>query len=606
MKKYILTAFLCFLFLFCQVLFSQEKTEHLNKLESLLSKNKLQEINLDLIKQLNKDTIHFKDSLKAKTYRLLAKYYEKNDKEEIAFQYLKRASQLYLNDKNYDTLTDVYFNIAKLLNRRTNLKKDATEYVDKIYNFAIENHDKKLLSKAYYGYALLFMNEKDYKKALRYYKKTLTLNKDQTENLAKSFNNIAVIYSSFLKEQDSARYYYKKSRDLYKKLKHNREAFATSLNLGITYKEEKNYPKTLEWLQKADSIPLSKYRKNYKRILYRHFADTYEKLHDYKNAFHYLKLRNAYKDSLNIEKQTLAIADMETKYKSVQKEKENIQLKAEKKQQQYFIWGTLGVTISIIIFSLMLYRNLKRKEEVLQKEKEIQLQKAATLVKEQEILAMNAMYKGQEKERLRLAAELHDNLGSSLATLKMQFDSFKNTAEKENSKQFSAIKRVSRLLDETYQKVRYMAHTNHVSVMEKQGLIHSLKLFTQKLSDAKDLTVEFNYFGFDKQKLNTSLELNAFRIIQEILTNIIKHANATKISIDINLFDDVLSILIEDNGVGFNTKETLKKKKTGMGLQNLMDRVLRENGNFSIDSQIGKGTTIVIEIPIMNVKFKEL
>ena len=596
---------LFFLILISTKVFCQTSNAQLiEDLKYLIVQNKLSEIK----NKISRDTLNMESDLKADFYYQISKYYEKKDDEELAFKYLKRASDLFKENKKIQKLMNSYLGIAKLINRRTNLKKDAKKYIDEIYNYAIKNHDEKFLSKAYYGYALLYANEKHYKKALNYYKKTLPLNKNNQTNLAKSYNNIAVIYSSFINNQDSARYYYKKSRDLYKKLKSNREAFATTLNLGITYKEEKNYKKTLEWLQKADSIPLNKYRKNYKRILYRHFADTYEKLNDYKNAFHYLKLRNAYKDSVNIEKQNLAIADMETKYKAVQKEKENIQLKAEKKQQEYLILGILGVFISATVLGTLLYRNLKQKKAVLQKEKEIvekereiEHQRVASLIQEQEIRAMDAMLEGQEQERLRLAEDLHDNLGSSLATLKMQFDSFANIAQKESDEESSAIKKASELLDETYRKVRYMAHTNHVSVMEEQGLITSLKLFTQKLSDAKHLTVDFTHYGFDKQKLNTALELNIFRIIQEILTNIIKHAKATEISIDINLFEDVLSILIEDNGIGFNPEETLKKNKSGMGLQNLINRVQRENGIFSIDSQIGKGTTIIIEIPINDV-----
>jgi signal transduction histidine kinase len=582
--------------IYCQ---DNQILKQLSVLDSLIKTNKLEQAN-SLIKKINNDTLNYNKNTKADLYYLLGKYYEKKDREEIAFAYFKKASALYKKTKNDKNLMNVYFDTALLLNRRTHLKNDAKSYIDKIYEFAQTNQDTALFNKAYFGYALLNFNKTNYKKAFNYYKKIIQLNKNKNLNAhARAYNNIAIIYDNYFKKVDSARYYYKKSIATYNKLKANREEFATTLNLGTSYKTEKNYREALKWLEKADKIPLTKYRKNYKTILYSHFADTYEKIKDYKNALNYLKLKNAYKDSVNIEKQLLAITDMETKYKAVQKEKENIKLKAVKKQQLLYIIILSGSLIAGLAIGLLYVRNAKQKNEVIKKEKEIEQEKVANLVKEQEILAMNAMLEGQEKERLRLAEDLHDNIGSSIATLKMQFDTFKNIAQKENTQQYDAIEKTSTLLDETYQKVRYLAHTNHVSVMENHGLITSLKLLTKKLSDTKQLSVDFNHYGFNK-KLNTSLELNIFRIIQEIITNIIKHAKATEINIDINLFDDILTIIIEDNGIGFNVNKKLNSKKTGMGIQNLIKRVERENGKFSLDSQIGKGTTIVIEIPITN------
>lgn len=592
---------------FTSISFSQYKSK-LQSIDSLIKKDKLDEVKKKL-DNLNKDTLYFSNNSKALYYHLLGRYFEKNDKEDVAFEYFKKASSLYRQEKNFTKLMEEYYNTFLLLNSRKNLKQDAKTYLDKIYQYAIKVKDTNLITKAYFGYALINFNKKGYKKALNYYNKIITINKMNKIhlNLAKAYNNKGAILNNYINDIDSARYYYKKSIIEYKKIGKNKERFATTFNLGLTFLKEKKYPKTIEWLEQADAIPLTKYRKNYKRLLYKKLAETYEKQNDYKNGFYYLKKYNQYKDSVNITKQNIAISDIETKYKALQKEKENLQLKADKQQQQVYLTIILGTFVSSLILGFLFYFNLKHKKEVIEKEKditekekEIQQQKIISLVKEQEILAMDAMLEGQDKERLRLAEDLHDNLGSTIATLKMHFDTYKNLTSKKDSDQIIALNNTSNLLDETYQKVRYMAHTNQVSVMEQHGLITSLKLLTNKLSEAKQLNVEFNHYGFDK-KIKSSLELNIFRIIQELITNIIKHAKATKIAIDINMFEDILTIIIEDNGVGFKVNKVLNKNNKGMGLQNLKSRVERENGTFSIESKEGKGTAIIIEIPLINV-----
>ena len=600
MKKIIF----CIVLIFDITQFYAQQNYSIEKLDSLLKHNRMEKAKI-IINAINKDTLSLSKQNKARYYYLLGSYYEKNDKEDIAFKYLKKSGELY---KQIDSLTkfmDVNYNLFLLLISRENLKQDAKKYLDKIHQFAIQKKDTTLLTKAFFGYAVANSNTKNNQNALKYYDKLIALNKGNTKVLAKVYNNKGAIYNSNSKTLDSARYYFKKAIAEYNKLGKNREQFATTFNLGLSYLKGKDYSKTIKWLKKADLIPLKKYKKNYKRLLYQKLAETYEKNKDYKNALSYLKKHIQYKDSVDIANQNIAISDMETKYKAIQKEKENLQLKAEKKQQKYILIGSLGLFFATFIFGVLLYRNLKQKKDVLEKQKkiaekqkEIEHQKVVNLVKEQEILAMDAMLEGQEQERLRLAEDLHDNLGSTIATLKMHFDTYKNITNKINPDQDKALKNTEKLLDETYQKVRYMAHTNQVSVMETHGLITSLKLLVQKLSEAKQLQVELNYFGFEK-RLNSKLELNIFRIIQEILTNIIKHANATEITIDINLFEDILTVIIEDNGIGFDAENTLKDQNKGMGLKNLIKRVKRENGKISLDSQIGIGTAIVIEIPII-------
>ena len=151
------------------------------------------------------------------------------------------------------------------------------------------------------------------------------------------------------------------------------------------------------------------------------------------------------------------------------------------------------------------------------------------------------------------------------------------------------------LIEEAYQKVRTIAHTKNAGVMANQGLLSAVKNIAKKVSIPGKLKVEVIPFGLE-ERLENSLEIAIFRMIQEILTNAIKHAKATEIVIHLTQHDDSLNILIEDNGKGFNPK-TIDKKE-GMGLPNIEKKVEQMGGVFSIDSFEKRGTSIIIDIPL--------
>nr|WP_255730474.1 ATP-binding protein [Tenacibaculum sp. Cn5-46] len=205
------------------------------------------------------------------------------------------------------------------------------------------------------------------------------------------------------------------------------------------------------------------------------------------------------------------------------------------------------------------------------------------------------MIDGQEKERIRIAEDLHDNIGSVLATLKLHFENLKLNREKEHFNQEELYVKTEKLIDETYLKVRSIAHAKNAGVIANKGLLVAVKLMAEKISDANKITIHVLDFGLDK-RLDNQLEITIFRIIQELITNIIKHANANEATINISLFDQVLNIIIEDNGKGFNYKKT--NLKNGMGISSIQTRIKHLSGSFEIDSTINKGTSIIINIPV--------
>ena len=240
-------------------------------------------------------------------------------------------------------------------------------------------------------------------------------------------------------------------------------------------------------------------------------------------------------------------------------------------------------------------KNSKRKTKLAEQENELEKQKNITFFKEQEITTINAMVAGQEKERKQIAEDLHDNLGSVLATLKLHFENLKINRERKKTNQKMLFDKTENLIDEAYLKVRSIAHAKNAGVIANQGLLVAVQMMAEKISSSNKIKIEVIHFGLNK-RLENSLEITVFRITQELITNIIKHAEATNATINLSLYEKKLNLIVEDNGLGFDTNKI--KFKRGMGLNSIKTRIAHLKGNFNIDATLGKGSSILMDIPI--------
>lgn len=321
---------------------------------------------------------------------------------------------------------------------------------------------------------------------------------------------------------------------------------------------------------------------------------TYEKNKDFENAYKSLKTSRRSQFSFNQSNHLLAIRDLQIKYESEKKEKENLQLKIDQeKNRNLLIASVLFIFLGGTIATLTI-KNSRKKTKVAQQQKELEKQKNITFLKEQEITTINAMVNGQEKERKQIAEDLHDNLGSVLATLKLHFENLKINNHQKKIDQDILFGKTEKLIDEAYLKVRSIAHAKNAGVIANQGLLIAIKMMAEKISTADKIKIDVVDFGLNKRLENT-LEITVFRVIQELITNIIKHAEATNATINISFYENNLNIIVEDNGKGFKFKKVDFKK--GMGLSSIKIRIKHLKGTFNIDSTLGKGSSIIINIP---------
>ena len=287
--------------------------------------------------------------------------------------------------------------------------------------------------------------------------------------------------------------------------------------------------------------------------------------------------------SINTKEQNVNIVDIEEKYKNQKLRADNLEIESKRLQNRNIAY-ILGITLALggIIFYLF-YKNAKRRQE-------LKTQKLTSQLKEEELKSIDAMIEGQEKERLRIANDLHDDLGSLMATIKMHFESLK---DKKSDKIFNDT---HELIEKAYHKIRSIAHVKNSGVMAKDGLFKAVNNLAKSISRSNKVQCHVHK-NILKSRLDNSLEIMLFRVVQELVTNVIKHANASVIDIYINQHESHLNIMVEDDGVGFDP-DKINKFKSGIGLSSIDTRVNHFGGHMIIESKPNQGTTVIIEIPI--------
>ena len=315
---------------------------------------------------------------------------------------------------------------------------------------------------------------------------------------------------------------------------------------------------------------------------------------NYKKAYVDLKTAADVYDSLETLETVAKLEELNLKYETAEKEKQILELHVkneEKKSQAYLLAGlasVLALTLFIAFYAYGQKLRKARKKELIQ-QAEVQL-----LKQEQQNKIFSAMIEGQEKERKRLAIDLHDGLGGRLSGISLNLSKLDKDEPKEYPKQ--KLRKVMKDLDDSLNELRNIARNMMPETLVKFGLQAALKDYCSSMT-GNDTKVTLQFYGSEKG-IDLNQQVTMYRVIQELINNAKKHAKASEILVQYMREGNVVDITVEDNGIGLSQDVLEKENSGGMGLSNLRTRVAYLKGNLDFHTEQNEGTTVNVHINV--------
>ena len=278
--------------------------------------------------------------------------------------------------------------------------------------------------------------------------------------------------------------------------------------------------------------------------------------------------------------------ELEKKYEAEKKDNQIKLQKAELRRKNTFNYFLIGCAATILIISMLGYRNYRQKQK-------LQLQRINELETEKQLTATEAVLKGEEQERTRLAKDLHDGLGGMLSGIKYSFQSMKgNLVMTPDNHQ--AFERSMDMLDSSIKEMRRVAHNMMPEALVKFGLDTALKDFCNDINQSGALPVTYQSIGLENVTMDQTTAIAIYRIVQELINNTMKHAAAKTAIVQVTKTDGGISITVEDDGKGFDP--VILKTGRGIGWSNIQSRIEYLKGKSDVQSEPGKGTSVLIEL----------
>lgn len=513
--------------------------------------------------------------------------------------YTNAAKNYLLGIKIFETLKDsaaISQSFQNLSAMYTNVKNPGLEllYLKKAIQFS-KAANKEQIGLLYGDIGLTLLEQNRFNEALVYFKKTEELSRKDTSkrllffakrNMGDYFNHIKQ-YTKAITYLESALLLSESQNDIFQK----NDLFYI---LSGLYLESNNVKKSLEYA--VQSLELAK-KNSSKDILCRtqkRLSVIYNKLNQTQKAYSFLDESYTLRDSVLNENHIKHMALVQTQFETEKKDKsiaeQQVKLKKQeldliknkKEKQFYFI-----VSILLVVLSFGAWFFFRQRQKI--KNKEI-----LSLQQRQEITRLEALIDGEEKERRRIAQELHDGLNGDLSAIKYRL----STIEESGISGINAenLNKVIDMIDESCAQVRSISHNLMPTSILDYGLTDTIREFCRKINTSQAIKVDFQCFG-NAIVLSKKNETVIYRIIQELVTNIIKHSKATEAMIQFNYRDDELFVTVEDNGVGFDRTGSYE----GIGLKNIQSRVDFLKAQLDVDSS-SAGTSYTISIDLNIVK----
>lgn len=589
----------------------------------------------------SKTFIHNNPFLQALSYFYTARMLAKSHPEQSQANFMKADSLLsrFKTPEAYSYRAKAWYSYGAIGQGKDENKAFADIILNKAIPLAQQSGDQTDVGKNFLALALVFKNAGEYDKAVTYLQQAIETHKNghsPAQELATAYHTLAETYSlsgqnkkarpvldsawqllAAYPESEHLLDYYA-AEGMYFTLEGKFKDALASLDKGIqlarkkglrydeqrlqmqqfyAYFNDNNFIKAKEMatllMQQEEMMRLAGNRVQ----LYYGMALTCENLHQMEPAYQWMKRYSELSDSISQSRLKNDVHALEIKYRNAEKQKEINALKAKNTQEalaaknahlvNWLLGAAILILAVILLFALFIYRSKKK----LLAQKEVSYrQQLHEIEQEKQLQFGQAVLQGEEQERRRLARDLHDGLGGMLAGAKINLSAQINDTDSPDQR--GELEKITRQLDLSVTELRRIAHNLMPANLLKFGLKTALKdLCESLLSDTTHIS--FQDLGFE-DTLPEEVQLHIYRIVQELLSNAVRHAHASNIILQCSQHDHVFFITQEDNGRGFDLQSADNKK--GIGLSNIRNRVGFLKGKMDIDSVANEGTTINIEL----------
>lgn len=527
-------------------------------------------------------------------------YLHKKDRA-TAIEYYLKSIRLWetASDKKY--LPILYSNTSALLDEQKEHTR-AVEYGNKAVTMAQQQGDEYSEVVALVNLSTTYSHLGQHEKEYELLEKALPLAKKN-----KDLDHISTVYLNmggyFFKKKNysSALEKYLESYNYIKQMG-NQYSFSTVCTaLAQVYYQLNQNDKALQYILQAETAANETGTRTDLKEIYKTRAEIEQKAGNYKLASEYYSKTLVVSDSLFKTETSEKVAEVEAQYQNEKKQTEIGQLEKDKQIQalslkqkstlNYILIGSLG---GVLVVGFLSFRNIRHRQQLARQQDELQQQRIRELEKDKQLVAVDSLLKGQEEERSRLAKDLHDGLGGLLSGVKYSLSNMKDNLviTPEN---MTVFERSLDMIDTSIKELRRVAHNMMPEMLTKFGLDEALKEYCNTINATKLVMVKYQSVGMES-RFDKSSEIIVYRIIQELLNNILKHAGATEAFVQLVRDGSRLNVVVEDNGKGFNVN--LPESNKGAGLLNIQSRVEYLKGKLDIHSRPNKGTLVNIEFNV--------
>lgn len=280
--------------------------------------------------------------------------------------------------------------------------------------------------------------------------------------------------------------------------------------------------------------------------------------------------------------------EFEKKYEAEKKEARIKLQEAAIKQKNTLNYILIGGSTALFVIFLLSWRNYRHRQK-------LQKKRIDELETEKQLAATEAVLRGEEQERTRLAKDLHDGLGGMLSGIKYSFQTMKGNLIMTPENQL-AFERSIDMLDSSIKELRRVAHNMMPEALVRFGLDAALKDFCSDINESGVLKVSYLSRGLSDATIDQTTAITVYRVVQELVNNTIKHAGAASAIVQVDYTGEKLTLTVEDNGKGFDT--SVLERPEGIGWTNIQSRVDFLKGHLDIRSDESTGTSVLIEFKI--------